>query len=147
MPIRPGEVFSRSKIGTGLQEVTKLYESLGYANFTADPKTVFEETNAGVALKIDVVEGHTYRFGELKLGGLDQKITDEFLYRWSELRGQVYSQQKYEDFYLDLVRHIPEELNAGSKAGKHMNEQLQTVDVDLTFFPKDDPASIQQKHL
>ena len=102
--ITDGDVFSRSTIGKGLEELRKLYGTRGYLNFTAVPDTEPDVPNRHVALHVDCDEGQQFRFGELILDGIEpyagagnQVLTD-----WRRYRGKVFDAREFELF---LVRH------------------------------------------
>jgi outer membrane protein assembly factor BamA len=57
MPIHPGEVFGRAEIAEGLENVRKLYGSLGYINFICIPQPSIDEERGTITLDMDVDEG------------------------------------------------------------------------------------------
>jgi outer membrane protein insertion porin family len=44
-PISDGDIFSRTKIGKGLENLRRAYGDLGYVNFTSVPETQFDDEN------------------------------------------------------------------------------------------------------
>ncbi len=44
-PIADGEIFSRQRVASGLENLRKAYDELGYLNFTSVPDTQFDDEN------------------------------------------------------------------------------------------------------
>jgi outer membrane protein assembly factor BamA len=55
-PIADGDIFSREKIATRLENLRKAYGELGYVNFTATPDTKFDEENRLISLDVDLMK-------------------------------------------------------------------------------------------
>jgi outer membrane protein insertion porin family len=73
-PIKDGDIFSRAKIGTGLENLRKAYGELGYINFTSVPDTKFDDENKLISLDIDVDEGKQFRVERVNLLGLKESV-------------------------------------------------------------------------
>jgi outer membrane protein insertion porin family len=58
--IKDGDVFSKEKVGKGLDALRKAYGQLGYINFTPVPETRFDDEKKLIFLDIDVDEGKQY---------------------------------------------------------------------------------------
>jgi hypothetical protein len=103
-PIADGDVFSRSAIGKGLEELQKSYGSRGYLNFTSVPSTEPDVLNRHIALHVDCDEGRQFRFGELILDGIEPYAGagKQVLADWKHYRGKVFDAREFELF---LVRH------------------------------------------
>jgi len=56
-PIKDGDIFSRQKIGKGLENLKSAYGSQGYINFTSIPQPSFDEQKKTVSFEIDMDEG------------------------------------------------------------------------------------------
>jgi outer membrane protein insertion porin family len=69
-PISDGDIFSREKIGTGLENLRKAYGELGYINFTSVPDTKFDDENRLISLVIDFDEGKQFRIGSVSVLGV-----------------------------------------------------------------------------
>jgi len=95
-PIKDGDVFDRSKVAKGLENLQKAYGSQGYINFTSIPNTTFDEEKKQVFLDIDVDEGKQYSVRRIEFQGntttRDKVIRREILLE----EGQVYNQQLWE---------------------------------------------------
>ena len=56
-PLRPGDLFSGTAIGKGLDRLKKLYGSNGYAGFGVIPRLQMDEVHHTVTLILDINEG------------------------------------------------------------------------------------------
>lgn len=73
---RPGEMFKRQKVVDGLQVVKKLYDSVGFINFTDFPKTEFDEARKEISITMDVDEGGEFTLGSVTVSGLTRPQLD-----------------------------------------------------------------------
>jgi hypothetical protein len=55
--LKDGDWFNATLIGKGLEQLKKSYGQLGYINFGAIPKPVYDEQKKTVSLQIDIDEG------------------------------------------------------------------------------------------
>jgi outer membrane protein assembly factor BamA len=65
-PLKPGDVFERGKVATGLESLRKLYASKGFLDFTCIPDTE-PSSNGTITLKLKVDEGTQYHMGKLEI--------------------------------------------------------------------------------
>jgi outer membrane protein insertion porin family len=101
-PIKDGDVFSREKIGKGLEALRKAYGDLGYINFTSIPDTQFDEDKKLINLVIDVDEGKQYYVRRIEFQG-NTTTRDKVIRREVALEeGQVYNQRLWEVSLLRL---------------------------------------------
>jgi outer membrane protein assembly factor BamA len=70
VPIHPGDIVSRSKVSTSLDQVRNLYQSHGDLNFVCIPNTEFDEAAGTISLEIDVGEGAAFHWGDLHISGM-----------------------------------------------------------------------------
>ena len=69
-PIKDGDIFSREKIGKGLENLRKAYGELGYINFTSDSEhRLSTRTKRLVFLDIDVDEGKQFFVRRIEFQG------------------------------------------------------------------------------
>jgi outer membrane translocation and assembly module TamA len=90
-PIQRGEIFSRDKIAKGLEQLRRLYGSLGYINFTAVPETVFDENSNSINLDIHVDEGKQFRLRAFEVLGADPETQVRLLHDLGLRPGDVYA--------------------------------------------------------
>ena len=68
-PVRDGELFNATLIAKGLENLKKAYGQLGYINFGAIPKPVFDEEKKTVSLDIDIDEGKPFYVSRIEFQG------------------------------------------------------------------------------
>jgi outer membrane protein insertion porin family len=138
-PIKDGDVFDRSKIGKGLEALSKAYGQFGYINFTSVPDTRFDEDKKLIYIDIDVDEGKQFYVRRIEFEGntttRDKVIRREILLE----EGQVYNQQLWElslqrlnqlGFFDTLKPDDP------SVTERHLDEKNGTVDLLLKVREK-----------
>lgn len=106
-PIKDGDVFSREKVGTGLENLRKAYGELGYINFTAIPNTNSDDANKVMSLDIDVDEGMQFRVEEIILLGLEKSAREEVLRSLPVQRGQIFSSKLWEEWFVKNYSQFP----------------------------------------
>ena len=68
-PIKDGDIFSKEKVGKGLEQLRKAYGELGYINFTPVPETRFDDEKKLIFLDIDVDEGKQFYVRRIEFVG------------------------------------------------------------------------------
>jgi outer membrane protein insertion porin family len=138
-PIKDGDVFDRSKIAKGLDNLRNAYGELGYINFTSIPNTSFDEDKKLVNLNIDVDEGKQFSVRRIEFEGntttRDKVIRREILLE----EGQVYNERLWKLSlqrlnqlgYFDQLK--PDDPNITER---HLNEKEGTVDLTLKVHEK-----------
>ena len=107
MPIHPGEVFGRAKIAEGLENVRKLYGSLGYINFICIPQPSIDEEHGTITLDMDVDEGGTFILGGVVFSGLTEDQLRLALAIFAPLRGRPYNNASIENISKQLRSILP----------------------------------------
>jgi outer membrane protein assembly factor BamA len=97
-PIKDGDVFSRSKVAAGLENLRNAYGELGYVNFTSIPNTAFDDESKMADLNIEFAEGKQFRVGSVNILGLDESAQGELLEEFPMKRGEVYDQTLFSQF-------------------------------------------------
>ena len=138
-PIKDGEVFSREKIGKGLESLRKAYEALGYIKFTSVPNTTFDEDKKLVFLDVDLDEGKQFYVRRIEFQG-NTTTRDKVIRRELALEeGQVYNAHYWELSLLRLnqlgyfEQLKPDDPNV---TDRHLNEAEGTVDLTLKVHEK-----------
>jgi len=138
-PLKDGEIFSREKIGKGLDNLRKAYEELGYIKFAPVPNTSFDEDKKLVFVDIDVDEGKQFYVRRIEFEG-NTTTRDKVIRRELALEeGQVYNQHYWELSLLRLnqlgyfEQLKPDDPNVTER---HLNEQDGTVDLTLKVHEK-----------
>lgn len=98
-PIRPGDIFSREKVASGLNNLRDAYFDKGYINFAPIPLPTVDDQNRSVSLAIDIDEGRQFRISSVDFLGIDQPLKDELLEAFPI--GAVYKEHAFKQFVDD----------------------------------------------
>ena len=138
-PIKDGDVFSREKVGKGLENLRKAYGEYGYINFTSVPDTKFDDDKKLIFLNIDVDEGKQFYVRRIEFQG-NTTTRDKVIRREIALEeGQVYNSRLWEFSLLRLnqlgyfEQLKPDDPNT---TDKKLDEKDGTVDLALKVKEK-----------
>jgi outer membrane protein insertion porin family len=138
-PMKDGDIFSREKIGKGLENLRKAYGEAGYINFTSVPDTKFDDEKKIVNLIIDVDEGKQFYVRRIEFQG-NSTTRDKVIRREIALEeGQVYNSRYWELSLLRLnqlgyfEQLKPDDPNTTER---HLDEKAGTVDLTLKVHEK-----------
>jgi outer membrane protein insertion porin family len=100
--VKDGDWFNATLIQKGLENLKKAYGQLGYINFGAIPKPVFDEQKKTVSLDIDIDEGKPFYVSRIEFQG--NTITRDRVIRRELMldEGSVYNSQLWEYSLLRL---------------------------------------------
>ena len=132
-PIADGEIFSREKVASGLENLRKAYEELGYINFTSVPDTQFDDENQLVSLVIDVDEGKQFYVRSVDVLGLDEASRQEVLKDFPV--GQIYNQRLFVQWVVKLYPVLKFTGDDPWHTLKRLDEKEGTVDITLDARP------------
>jgi outer membrane protein assembly factor BamA len=127
-PIADGDIFSREKIGQGLEILRKTYGELGYLNFTASQGTKIDDANQLISLVIDFDEGKQFRVGKIKVLGLDESAQEDFLKTFPIRPGQILSSKVWEESLLKYP-------DCPCREQQRLDNQTGFVTLTLDFRP------------
>jgi outer membrane protein insertion porin family len=135
--IKDGDWFNATLISKGLENLKKAYGTLGYINFGAIPKPVYDEQKKMVSLEIDIDEGKPFYVSRIEFTG--NTITRDRVIRRELLldEGQVYNSQLWEMSLLRLNQleyFNPLRVDQDSEA--HQDADAGTVDLLLKVQEK-----------
>ncbi len=100
-PIKDGDIFSKDKIGKGLENLRKAYGEQGYINFTSVPETRFDDDKKQIFLDVDVDEGKQFYVRRIEFQG-NTTTRDKVIRREIALEeGNIYNSRLWE---LSLLR-------------------------------------------
>ena len=135
--LKDGDIFSRTAIGKGLEDLRKAYASLGYINFSSVPDTQIDEDKKLITLKIDIDEGKQYSVRRIEFQG-NTTTRDKVIRRELALEeGQVYNGQLWELSLLRLNQlQYFEQLKPDQDSTISQNNQDNTVDILLKVKEK-----------
>jgi outer membrane protein insertion porin family len=132
-PIEDGDVVSREKIATGLENLRKAYDELGYIKFTSIPNTTFDDDMRLISLDVDLDEGKQFRLSSVNVLGFDETSLQEILNDFPI--GQVYNQRLFvlllENYY-PILRIPPDD---PWRTWRHLDENAGTVAITLDARP------------
>lgn len=130
-PIKDGEIFSRAKIGTGIENLRSSYTELGYIDFTSIPNTTFDEDKKLVSLDVDIDEGKQFLLRNLSILGVSQSTQQQLLLD-SPLRvGQIYNSRLLQlliERHPSIFRFASDDPN---RIWRNLDERSGTVAITL----------------
>jgi outer membrane protein insertion porin family len=135
--IKDGDWFNASLVGKGLESLKKAYGTLGYINFGAIPKPIYDDQKHIVSLQVDIDEGKQFYVSRIEFEG--NTITRDRVIRRELLldEGQVYNSQLWE-YSLQRLNQLeyfnPLKVDQDSEA--HQNAEAGTVDLLLKVKEK-----------
>jgi outer membrane protein insertion porin family len=89
---KPGEIFSRSKIGGDITRLNDYYKDLGYAYVNVTPVTNVDPEKRTVALTFEIEKGSKVYFERINIRG-NSKTRDKVIRREMKIsEGELYSQ-------------------------------------------------------
>jgi outer membrane protein insertion porin family len=92
-PMKDGEIFDRSKIAKGLDNLKTFYAGGGYINFTSIPTPSFDDQKKLVSFNIDVDEGKQFTVRRIEFSG-NTTTRDKVIRRELVLEeGQLYNER------------------------------------------------------
>jgi len=135
--IKDGEWFNSTLVGKGLENLQKAYGQLGYTNFAAIPKPIFDDQKKTVSLNIDIDEGKQFYVSRIEFTG-NTTTRDKVIRRELMLEeGQVYNSQAWEYSLLRLNQlEYFDPLKVDQDTEVHRNEEAGTVDLLLKVKEK-----------
>ena len=135
--VKDGDWFNATMIGKGLENLKKAYGGMGYINFGAIPKPVFDEEKKTVSLNIDIDEGKPFYVSRIEFQG-NTTTRDKVIRRELMLEeGQVYNSQLWEYSLLRLNQlEYFEPLKVDQDSEAHQDPEAGTVDLLLKVKEK-----------
>jgi len=131
-PLREGDVFNVSLIRKGIEELTKLYGSQGYIDFTATPETKVDDQLQRISLVMLLDQQRQYRIRTTDVVGLDPG--HEALLKSKMKPGDIFNPKVIHDFYEENKTVLPPGMSPTDLQVRH-NPRDGTVDLFLNFLP------------
>ena len=135
--IKDGDWFNATMIQKGLENLKKAYGQLGYINFGAIPKPIYDDQKDTVSLDIDIDEGKPFYVSRIEFQG--NTITRDKVIRRELLldEGSIYNSQLWEYSLLRLNQlEYFEPLKVDQDSEAHQDEEAGTVDLLLKVKEK-----------
>jgi len=136
-PLKDGDLFNATMMGKGLENLKKAYGQMGYINFGAIPKPVFDEQKKTVSMDIDIDEGKPFYVSRIEFQG--NTITRDKVIRRELMldEGSVYNSQLWEYSLLRLNQlEYFEPLKVDQDSEAHQDAEAGTVDLLLKVKEK-----------
>ena len=131
IPLQDGDIFATHKIREGLENLRRLYGTVGYINFTVVPNEQIDQLNDVITLDLDVDEGGEYRVGHVRILGLPNGVDDESTVQQLGLKpGDIYNQALVSSFnerLNRLIKNQPE--SAIHESQRTISSSTHTVDI------------------
>lgn len=134
-PLQDGELFNRSAIGQGLDNLRKAYRSFGFINFTSIPNSEVDEASRTVSLAIDMDEGRQFHVSGIRIVGLDDGASENFLKDLVLKPGEVYDERLADLFLLTDGSWLPSAASPESRIHMALDEPAGTVALSFDFGP------------
>jgi outer membrane protein insertion porin family len=135
--VNDGDWFNATLISKGLENMKKAYGQLGYINFGAIPKPIFDDQKKIVSLEIDIDEGKPFYVSRIEFTG--NTITRDKVIRRELMldEGSVYNSQLWEYSLLRLNQlEYFEPLKVEQDSEAHQDAEAGTVDLLLKVKEK-----------
>jgi outer membrane protein insertion porin family len=135
--VKDGDWFNATLIGKGLDNLKKAYGQLGYINFGAIPKPVFDDQKKTVSLNIDIDEGKPFYVSRIEFQG--NRITRDKVIRRELMleEGHIYNSQLWEYSLLRLNQlEYFEPLKVDQDSEAHQDAEAGTVELLLKVKEK-----------
>lgn len=129
IPLNDGDVFDLDKIRKGLENLTKMYGSVGYINFTASPDVKIDQSQRRINVTLELEEDSQFRTGRVQVLGLNLHNPDQEL-KIKLKPGDVFNPTLVDEFLIDNKSALPP--NA-SKENYEIHQSPATNTVDVVF--------------
>jgi len=126
--LKDDEIYNRDKYHAGVAAVVAAYKAQGYMEFTTNESLALNDDNQTVALVMEITEGRRYRWGNIRVIGLDPKI--ETILRARLPKYGIVNPTLIRDFYNEYKSSLPV---GASPETAEWNFDRQRAIVDMTF--------------
>ncbi|HVU48491.1 MAG TPA: outer membrane protein assembly factor BamA, partial [Terracidiphilus sp.] len=136
-PIKDGDWFNATDIQKGLENLKKAYGGLGYINFGAIPRPIYDDQKKTVSLAVDIDQGKQFYVSRIEFTG--NTITRDRVIRRELLldEGSVYNSQLWEYSLLRLNQlEYFDPLKVDQDTEAHQNPDNGTVELLLKVKEK-----------
>ena len=130
-PLKDGDVFDRTAIGNGLENLRRAYGEFGYVNSTAVPDTRFNEERQTISLEIDLNEGKQFYVSRIDI--MDESGFQNVLKDIIVKPGDVYDQRLVDLFLRHSVSLLPHDASLEPRFNLRLNERASTVAIRYDF--------------
>lgn len=133
--IRPGDLFSATKIGKGLEGLRTLYGTKGYINFVVTPVPTIDESAYTISLALDIDEGSVVQLGNLLLEGYEVHAgaAKALQKSWTGLKGERFDPRILDRWLQANQANCPHCTRERNMSFEPANLKPKTVDVLLSM--------------
>jgi len=103
--MKKGDLFDRSRVGSGLTHVRRLYVANGYLDWKAIPDTEDVRGNT-IFLRISIEEGTQYHMGNLEIFA-KKELADRLASNWRIAKGSIFDYSYINSFVDEQRAHLP----------------------------------------
>jgi outer membrane protein assembly factor BamA len=128
-----GETANAAKLNADLDEIRKLYGTVGRMTASVKPEPDFDDAAGAVAYLLRVQEGEVFHLGDLEIQGVDAKVADRLREVWTLAESEPYDSSYPKRFIEKSWKLLPTGLNWTVSIHEAVNEKDQTVDVSLRY--------------
>ena len=129
-PIENGEVFSRSKLTEGLDNVREMYGEYGFINYAGVPSTKIDAEKHTIYVVVDIDEGKQFYVDGVEVVGLDDAARRALLKESALQSGSIYNARLDALFLGRIEARFP---GCGCSEVKHNQIDEQRGTVLLTY--------------
>lgn len=131
-PVHPGDWFSRTAVGSGLEAMRDAYVEKGYLDLYAIPD-VIKEGDGKIGLRIEVHEGDQYGMGKLQFAG-NAENAEQLKARWQLEPGKPFDFGYFKKFLKDNESLLsPQfEMERSTKIARDCQDHTVAVYIELS---------------
>jgi outer membrane protein assembly factor BamA len=130
-PINDGDIFDRSAIVKGQDNMIWMYRQYGYIDSTTAPRTEYDEEARTVSVLIHIDEGKQFYVSAIRLRGAGDDVLEDSLLQ----PGDVYNQRLANLFIQEHSPSSPAEGSPESRVHLQPNPRLSTVAITYDLRP------------
>jgi outer membrane protein assembly factor BamA len=130
-PLKDGEIFDRSAISKGLDNLRFAYGQLGHLNFSSIPNAQVNEERQTISLIVDVDEGKKFFITSLKTVGLEDANLNDSLLK----PGNIYDKRLVDLLFEKYKPSSLQAASADSRISEQIDEKAGTVAITFDFRP------------
>ncbi|MEW6042413.1 MAG: outer membrane protein assembly factor BamA, partial [Elusimicrobiota bacterium] len=134
MKNRPKKIYLPGEFDNDLKEIENYYKNNGYTNFRIEDSSVtFNEDKSRVFIKIYVLEGQKYKFGETFFVGNTVYTSNELSEAVEYRRGKLYNQDRFEDSIRSIQDKYADKGYLKALIRPATSQNILTGELDLYF--------------
>ena len=130
-PIRDGDIFDTHKMQQGLEKMREAYGMKGFINMVAVPSFSFDERHAAVTMTLELDEGKQFRFGQIKVLGIDPLLAEKRLNESGLEPGRIFDTSLLGKFVAHNRDILPADAMPSGDTKRRIDEGTGTVDITM----------------